>query len=211
MRSIKDKLKTYTDKMIVEALLERDSTITNWFFYKKCYPLFKAAFEKYKRSFKEHGILIENEIDLIHCIYAHVMSPTKSNENSNKKCALETFGYSCTFTKWLKIVTKNYCLQLIKKEPVVTSLGKTNSDGDNYIPNEPSIDIDGFDLAFNDVTKIINMVHLPRYREILYLHYIDQLSSDEAALILGETKAAYDNALSRAKKEFNVLKEIHLR
>lgn len=199
-------LKKLTDGEIVHALLKRDPAVTRWFFYKKCYPLFKAAFKKYKPSFEEHRILIENELDLIHEIYSHVMFP-----GENGKCALETFGYSSTLTNWLKVVTKNYCLQCIKLKPVVTTLVKINLDGDNFIPNEPSIEIDGYTLTLNDVEKVINMVHVPRNRRILYIHYIEKLTSEEATVELGITKAAYDNALSRAKKEFHEIIKIHLK
>lgn len=201
-----NKLKRLTDEEIVKALLERDSIVTKWFFYKKCYPLFKAAFNKFTSSFNKHHVLIEDEIDLIHDIYAHIMLPDK-----NGICGLNTFGFSCSLMNWIRIVTKNYCLQCIKPNVEIIPLEKNNSDGDNYIPDEPSINIDEYDLTFSDVEKVINMVHLPRNRRILYMHYIEKLSSEEAATELGITKAAYDNALSRAKKEFDELKEIHLR
>lgn len=200
------RLNGFTDREIVEVLLKHDSTVTQWFFYKKCYPLFKAAFRKFKPSFEKHRVMIDHEMDLIHHIYAHVMLP-----GENGKCALDTFGYSCTLTNWLRIVTKNYCLQCIKPEPAIIPLEITNADGDNYIPNEPSIDIDGYSMALHDVEKAINMVHIPRSRQILYMHYLENLSRDEAATELGISIAAYDNALSRAKKEFNELKEIHLK
>ena len=200
------RLNGFTDREIVEVLLKHDSTVTQWFFYKKCYPLFKAAFRKFKPSFEKHRVMIDHEMDLIHHIYAHVMLP-----GENGKCALDTFGYSCTLTNWLRIVTKNYCLQCIKPEPAIIPLGKTNADGDNYIPNEPSIYIDGYSMALHDVEKVINMVHIPRSRQILYMHYLENYSRDEAATELGISIAAYDNALSRAKKEFNELKEIHLK
>lgn len=201
-----NKLKKLTDGEIVHALLKRDSTVTRWFFYKKCYPLFKAAFKKFKPSFEEHRILIDNELDLIHEIYSHVMFPSE-----NGKCALDTFGFSSTLTNWLKVVTKNYCLQCIKLKPIIITLVKTNPDGDNFIPNEPSISIDGYNLAFSDIEKVIDMVHLPRNRKILYIHYIEKQTSEEAAAELEITKAAYDNALSRAKKEFHELIKIHLK
>ena len=202
------KLKILSDEEIVHSLLERDKDriVTSWFFYKKCYPLFKGAFKRFKPSFERHHVMIENEIDLIHEIYAHVMLP-----GENGKCALDSFSYSCTLTNWLRIITKNYCLQCIKSKPVIDTIEKNNPDDGNYTPEEPSINIDGYDLTCNDVVKIINMVHIPRNREILYKHFMENLTSEEAAEELGITKAAYDNALSRAKKEFNELKEIHLK
>lgn len=207
-----NRLNRLTEEEIVAALLKHDSTVSNWFFYKKCYPLFKAIFLKFRPSFEQHGVMIEDTLDFTHEIYSYIMMPRDMKEKGHEKtCRLETFGFECSLFSWLKVVTMRYCLGLIKNKLEFEVLEKTNSEGDVFFPNEPSTSMDEFNLAFNDLMTVINMVHLPRSRQILYMHYIEKLSSEEAATRLGISRAAYDNALSRAKKEFNELKDTHLK
>lgn len=40
-------LNHYTDQKIVQAILRRDTFITKEYLYRKCYPLFKAVYDKY--------------------------------------------------------------------------------------------------------------------------------------------------------------------
>ena len=200
------KLNKLTDRQIVDALVKHYPAVTQWFFFKKSYPLFKAMYESFASQFARHGVLIEDVRELIQNIYLHVITPGASNV-----CALEGFSFRSTLLSWLKIVTKNFCTQAIKNKFEYESLEITNDDGDRISPHEPSLEIDGYSLALSDVVKIMNMVKVPRNRKILYVHYIEQMSSAQAAGELEMTVAAYENALSRAKKEFKELKQIHLK
>ena len=40
-------ISSLSDREIVAALLARDRAITEAYFYRKCYPLFKSCFDKY--------------------------------------------------------------------------------------------------------------------------------------------------------------------
>lgn len=94
-------LVNFSDRQIVQAILDRDTTITKEFLYRKCYPLFKAAYDKYYTDCKSC-------IELINEIYVYIMVPHKETHVSK----LAGFGFRCSLTMWLKVVTENYCHQL---------------------------------------------------------------------------------------------------
>jgi len=56
----------YTDQEIVQAILRRDTFITKDYLYRKCYPLFKAIYDKYYTD-------CENPIELINEIYVYIL------------------------------------------------------------------------------------------------------------------------------------------
>lgn len=59
-------LDRYTDQEIAQAILRRDTFITKAYLYRKCYPLFKAIYDKYYTD-------CENPIELINEIYVYTM------------------------------------------------------------------------------------------------------------------------------------------
>ena len=94
-----------TDHEIVKSILNRDPVITKEYLYKTCYPLFYSIYNKYYTD-------CNSVVELINDIYVYILHPNKDTG----KCKLESFGYRCTLTMWLKIVTENYCHQLFKKK-----------------------------------------------------------------------------------------------
>lgn len=105
-------VQSLTDQEVVRGILDRDARITRLYFYEKCYPLFKALYTRYYTD-------CEDCLEFINAIYLYLMVP---NERTGK-CYLESFGFSCSFTCWLKIVAMNYCHQLFRK--------RGNVDGSN--------------------------------------------------------------------------------
>lgn len=94
------RIDSYTDQEIVKAILSRDTFITKEYLYRKCYPLFKAIYDKYYTDCK-------NPFELINEIYVYILMPHRETHRSK----LQDFGFRCTLTMWLKIVTENYCHQ----------------------------------------------------------------------------------------------------
>lgn len=86
----------YTDREIVKAILRRNTEVTKEFLYRKCYPLFKAIYDKYYTD-------CESPIELINEIYVYILMPHRETHRSK----LQDFGFRCTLTLWLKIVTEN--------------------------------------------------------------------------------------------------------
>lgn len=178
-----------SDQQIVQAILDRDTYITKEFLYKKCYPLFKAAYDKYYTD-------CENCIELINEIYVYIMIPHKETRISK----LAGFGFRCTLTMWIKVVTENYCHQLYARKITVDR----NSDigDDRSIYDNDSLLSDSHNLDMDDISKILNMMPNQRYRKLIESRYVDEKSNEETALLLGLSMANYYNSHKRAKEQF---------
>ena len=80
-------IESLTDEEVVSAILNRDARITRLYLYEKCYPLFKARYDKYYTD-------CETCIEFINEMYAYIMTPGVKTG----KCYLSTFGFSCSLT-----------------------------------------------------------------------------------------------------------------
>ena len=173
---------SYTDQEIVKAILRRDTEITKEFLYRKCYPLFAAIHSKYYTD-------CETPIELINEIYVYILLPHRETHRSK----LQDFGFRCTFTLWLKIVTENYCRQLFEKR--IRSEENVDVESDRYILPEESIMANTRELEMDDVRKLLAMMPNQRYRELIEYRYIEEKSNEETAIMLGLTMANYYNML----------------
>ncbi len=61
-------LNRYSDQEIAQAILSRDTLMTKEYLYRKCYPLFKAIYDRYYTD-------CENPIELINEIYVYILMP----------------------------------------------------------------------------------------------------------------------------------------
>lgn len=178
-----------SDKEIVEAIINRDTNITKEYLYHRYYPLFNAIFNKYYTD-------CENTIELINEIYLYILLPNKESHKSK----LQNFGFRCSFTMWLKIVTENYCHQLYAKRSVIDENIFVESDrldirDDSFIINNKNLDM-------ADVKKILAMMPNPRYRELIEFHYLEEKSNEETAQLLAMSMANYYNCHKRAKEQY---------
>ena len=180
---------TYTDQEIVEAILNRDTLVTKEFLYRRCYPLFKAIYDKYYTD-------CDNVIELINEIYVYILIPHRETHQSK----LQDFGFRCTLTMWLKIVTENYCHQLFAKripsnENNDVADDRNDMGDDSFIVNTRKLDMD-------DVQKILSMMPNQRYRKLIEYRYIDEKTNEETALLLDMSMANYYNCHKRAKAQY---------
>ena len=60
-------IESLTDEEIVSAILNRDTRITRLYLYEKCYPLFKACYDKYYTDFLKKVDKIVEYHDLYTC------------------------------------------------------------------------------------------------------------------------------------------------
>ena len=184
-------IESLTDKEIVEAILKRDAKITRLYLYEMYYPLFKARYDKYYTD-------CESCLEFINEIYVYIMTPgTKSG-----KCYLASFGFSCRFEHWLKIVVENYCHQLYKKKPELIDVPDTP--GDRKTDNPTTIDIESLNQA--DVNAMLNLMRNKRYRDLIRYRYVEEKSNEETAELLGMSLDNYYINHKLAKEQFtNVL------
>lgn len=185
-----------SDQEVVKAILNHNKTITYEYLYKKCYPLFKSIYNKYYTD-------CENCIELINDIYVKIMSPGKKTG----KIPLANFGFRCTLTSWLKLITENHCKGLYKKRINASSDIQTISKKD--LPHElVYIDIETLSLNKLDVSKVIEQITPERYKLIIQYRYIDEKTNEETAEALNMTMLNYYNKHKLAKaKVINILRK----
>ncbi len=182
-------IESLTDEEIAQAILRRDTLITKEYLYRKCYPLFKAIYDKYYTD-------CENTIELINEIYVYILMPHRKTHRSK----LQDFGFRCTLTMWLKIVTENYCHQLYTKRITVDENNDVADDrndigDDSLLSNTRNLDMD-------DVQKILSMMPNQRYRRLIEYRYVDEKTNEETAMLLAVTMANYYNMHKRAKAQY---------
>lgn len=185
----KHNINSMTDREIVAALLARDRAVTEAFFYRKCYPLFKACFDKYYTD-------CESCLEFINEIYLYLMLPNKETQQSY----MQRFAFRCSLTNWLKIVAVTYCNQLFRKKGEI--IQESLDDTDRFWDNEDSLSVSSENFVREDLRYILSSMPNPRYRELIRLRYIDNLSNEETAARLDMTMENYYNKHLLAKKQF---------
>ena len=178
-----------TDQEIVKAILCRDTEITKEFLYWKCYPLFASIHAKYYTD-------CDTPIELINEIYVFILLPHKETHRSK----LQDFGFRCSLTMWLKIITENYCRQLFSKRMEIDN--DSDVSNDRNILKEESLSQSAQNFNMADVYKILSMMPNQRYAKLIEYRYIDEKSNEETAVLLGMNMANYYNCHKRAKAQY---------
>lgn len=187
--SEKYKIESMNDRDIVSALLSRNRYVTEAYFYRKCYPLFKACFDKYYTD-------CENCIEFINEIYLYLMLPNPVTQRSY----MQNFSFRCTLTGWLKIVAETYCHQLFRKKGEI--IQESLDDTDRFTELADSIPLEHSSFAKEDLKHVLAMMPNMRYRELIRLRYVESYSNEETAEKLGMSMDNYYNKHLLAKKQF---------
>lgn len=187
-------IESLTDEEVVSAILNRDAKITRLYFYEKCYPLFKSCYDKYYTD-------CETCIEFINQIYLLVMTPRITGVSP-----LQTFGFRCTLTMWLKIIAENYCKQLFRIR--VESSNSVEPTSDRLTKIDNSLEVDFNSIYASDVRKILDMMPNKRYSHLIELRYVEEKTHEETAMVLGMTMDNYYNKHKLAKAQFcNILRK----
>lgn len=179
----------YDDRRIVEAILAGDARVTTEYLYRRCYPLFKSIFDRYYTD-------CDSCVELINEIYLFIMVARKSTGESK----LAGFGYKCSLTMWLKIVSENYCRQLFARRGEIFTESIDSGDR-NQLSDESLMETVG-SFDGDDLRNILASMPNGRYRKLMEYRYVDELSNEETAGKLGLTMANYYNIHKRAKEQF---------
>ncbi len=185
----------YTDREIVKAILRRNTEVTKEFLYRKCYPLFKAIYDKYYTD-------CESPIELINEIYVYILMPHRETHRSK----LQDFGFRCTLTLWLKIVTENYCRQIFAKR--IPKDQNFDGEDDSFERIADSVEIEINNLRLEDdkktIQRILNQMPNARYRRLIELRYLQEKTNEETAELLSMTMPNYYNKHKLAKAQLYV-------
>ena len=182
-------LAALTDREIVAALLDRDPHITYMYLYRKCYPLFKAIFDKYSTDCAE-------PVEFINEIYVFVMQPHPTTGISK----LMQFGFRCTLTMWLKIVAENYCRGKFSKTAEIFE--ESLDEGDRLAYMVPSLEMSFKNLDASDLAIVLERMPNQRYRRLIALRYLEEKTNEETAQLLDMTMDNYYNKHKLAKSQF---------
>lgn len=177
------------DEDIVKAILRRDSEVTKYFLYKKCFPLFKSIYDRYYTD-------CESWDELATEIYVYIMMPGKQTGI----CKLAAFQFRCTLTEWLKIVSENYCHHLYVKK--LDLVGEKSGDSDILNRIEYSLAFDISSLNMLDIKSIIAQMPNHRYRTLIEHRYVNDRSNEETAALMSMTMSNYYNKHKLAKAQF---------
>lgn len=169
------RIDNYTDQEIVKAILNRDTFITKEYLYRKCYPLFKAIYDKYYTD-------CETPVELINEIYVYILIPHHETHRSK----LQDIGFRCTLAMWLKIVAENYCHQIFAKR--IPKDQNFDDEDDSFERIVDSVEIEINNLRMEDdkktIQKILNQMPNARYRRLIELRYLQEKTNEETAAAL---------------------------
>ena len=196
-------LKLYTeDLQIAKSLINRDERVTRRYYYEQCYPLFKSIYDNYYTDCKCCKEFMDE-------IYLTVLAPSKTTG----KCQMENFRGESTLASWLKTACLYYCYDKydLKKripvyEPLPHNTEKDEDDdvfGDRNKKEELSNPIDFSGMNRSDVEALLSLMPNARYRRLIRLRYLNQLTNEETANELGMSMDNYYNVHLRAKAQYD--------
>lgn len=183
------------DHVVVNAILLRDTKVTQQYIYVKCYPLFKSIYDNYYTD-------CQTCIEFINEIYIHILIP---NRNTNL-CKLQSFQFCSTFTTWLKTVAVYYCYEHYRRKQKISFMEENKvSDSnlsDRFNSFTASIYEEGSIMVNEDIETVLNMMPNKRYSMIIRLRYLEGMSNEETAAVLQMSLDNFYNKHLRAKKQF---------
>lgn len=184
------------DLQIAHAILMRDGQATREYMYLKCYPLFKSIYDNYYTD-------CASVVELINQIYVVIMTPGRETGH----CQLQNYRGESTLATWLKAVTLFFCYNRYERKgrlPMTdTILDEENNDNtDRLIDMVSSEDIDLSEINRHDAERIIASMPNERYRTLIRLRYLENMTNEETAEALGMTMANYYNKHKLAKEQY---------
>ncbi len=181
-----------TDKEIIEGLINKDSQITEDFFFKQCKPLLSNIIYEVFNNDAEYD-------ELVNELYLYLMK-----DNAAK---LKNFQYRSSLFHWLKILAIRFFIRQKNHGIVIENdehepLSKLK----NSITNE--VNIDNNDLA--DLKRLLDEMPNKRYALVIQRLIIDGVPPEELALEMDIRTSNIYNIKQRAIKQLTevALKDI---
>lgn len=188
-------LRVYTeDLLIARELIDHNEKVTREFFYRQCYPLFKSIYDNYYTDCTCCKEFIDE-------IYLLVLAPSRYTG----KCRLQDYKGESTLTTWLKTVCVRYCYgKFERKKRVQIELPQSDDEEHKHSGDDisVSIELDFTNINKSDVMVVLNMMPNKRYSTLLRLRYLEQLSNEETAELMGMTLDNYYNKHKLAKAQY---------
>lgn len=182
-----------TDKEIIQGLINKDSRITQEFFFEQCEPLLKSIIYKVFNNDAEYD-------ELVNELYLYLM-----NDNAAK---LKNFQYRSSLFHWLKILAIRFFIRLKEHGMVIENESREPQyEKDKSIPDE--VCFDNYDLA--DLKRLIDEMPNKRYALVIQRLIIEGVSPEALAMEMGIRTSNVYNMKQRAIKQLTeiAIKDIH--
>ena len=177
-----------TDKEIIEALIARDSHVTQQFFFKDCYPLFTSVINN---VFKYHVDYDE----FVNELYLYLMEDDAQR--------LRQFQGRSSIYQWLKVVAIRYFLK--KRDRMIDSEPEENP---NSIIERQSDNEESGMTARMDVESLLMLMQNRRY---VYIIRRLVLEDAEPRIVAEELQVSVDNIYNIKKRAIAELTEVALK
>lgn len=188
-------LRVYTeDLLIARELINHNEKVTREFFYRQCYPLFKSIYDNYYTDCTCCKEFIDE-------IYLLVLAPSRYTG----KCRLQDYKGESTLATWLKTVCVRYCYSKFeRKNRVRMELPQSDEEVHKHSADDisVSIELDFTNINKSDVMVVLNMMPNKRYSTLLRLRYLEELSNEETAELMGMSLDNYYNKHKLAKAQY---------
>lgn len=179
-----------SDVEVVDALLARNERVTYGFLYRKCLPLFRAIYMKYYTD-------CDSVEELINEVYVHIMT-AKDDESPSRLAQFS--GTTCSLIYWLKVVAENFCRSRFDRRGKI--IEESLDEGDRLQYMSPSLEMNCSEMDANDLKIVLRRMPNERYRRLIELRYLQDLSNEETAKLLDMTMTNFYNKHKLAKAQF---------
>ena len=122
---------------------------------------------------------------------------------------MENYRGESTLTSWLKSVCLFYCYRKFKKQEKNNgvsanhlSIDENSLSGDRLMREFGSYELESDKMNLMDLETLISLMPNERYRKIIRLRYIEHMSNEETAELMGMTMANFYNKHKLAKAQF---------
>lgn len=179
-----------TDQEIIQGLIDKDSGITQEFFFERCKPLFHNIIHTVFGGCAQYE-------ELVNELYLYLM------ENDAEK--LRSFSFRSSVYHWLKILAIRFFVRLRDKGKVIDN----NSHEPLY--EESGSITEPHESAHEDLKRLLQSMHNKRYAMVVERLIIDDAEPETLASEMGITTVNLYNLKKRAIRQLTItaLNDIH--
>lgn len=165
---------TFSDKQIIERLINNDNEVIDYFFYNKCNPLL----------LKSSSVLLNGIYD-VDDLRQELLCILSANEWK----ALKEFKFNSTLLGWIKVICANLCIKLRHTE-----------DKAHFLPSYTKVSKILMNLESDVLESSIRSVSDPLLKVLLIEKYISNETDEAIMSYLNIPREQYKNKLHKAER-----------
>jgi RNA polymerase sigma factor (sigma-70 family) len=188
----------YTEDLrVAKALIQRDEAVTRSYFYRQCYPLFNAIYNRYYTDCTCCKEFIDE-------IYVLLLAPSPNTG----RCKMESYRGESSLTTWIKTVCQFYCYEKFSikgRMEILEPIVQPDTDGDKHDDRYGSEEPDFSRINRADILTVLRLMPNQRYSALIRLRYLEEYSNEETAAALGMSMDNYYNKHKLAKAQYELV------